>query len=518
MMRPPVFLLLLVPVLACTPTSSTMAAPPPPATTAHSPATAMAGDDTWMSVVLDGRKIGHLHIRRDITADRVVTTQSLVLQLYRAGKPMAVENVIGSTETVDGQPLAFSAVTRLSAIENRVDGERLANGQFRVHAEVGGQSHVRLLNWPDGALLAEGQRLAMRDHGLATGTRYQLRNFDPASQHVVNVEDEVLGREPVEMPGGTQQLTHVRQTLRLARSPQSMDLWLDDDYRIRKGSMRLLGFRLDMLACGRDCALAPDQNVDLLRDTLTEAPRPLTPNLRNTQMRYVIRIRDHADVQLIGTSEQHPTRIDDGLWLLDVGNARRAGEAPPKPSDTAANDWLQSDSPQIRELAQRIVGKSKSDRRRMQKLKEFVGGHIDNKGLGIGYASALETLKTREGDCTEHAVLLAALARSLDIPARVATGMVYADRFAGRNRVFVPHAWVQAWIDGRWISYDAALGHFDSTHIALALGDGDPWKYFAGLNLLGHIRIDKATPIAGLLDFGAPSAPAPAPTGDGGGR
>ena len=44
----------------------------------------------------------------------------------------------------------------------------------------------------------------------------------------------------------------------------------------------------------------------------------------------------------------------------------------------------------------------------------------------------------------------------------------------GTPRVFVPHAWVQSWVDGRWESYDAALRRFDTAHIALATGDGDP--------------------------------------------
>ena len=101
----------------------------------------------------------------------------------------------------------------------------------------------------------------------------------------------------------------------------------------------------------------------------------------------------------------------------------------------------------------------------------------------------MDTLASQEGDCTEHAVLLAALARASGIPARVATGLVYADSYAGRRDVFIPHAWVQAWVDGRWRGYDAALNGFDSGHLGFNVGDGDPYRYYQGMALLGRLRI-----------------------------
>jgi hypothetical protein len=128
----------------------------------------------------------------------------------------------------------------------------------------------------------------------------------------------------------------------------------------------------------------------------------------------------------------------------------------------------------------------------MKRLETRVRAHITDKSMRIGYASALETLRAREGDCTEHAVLLAALGRARGIPTRVVNGLAYASAFAGRQQVFVPHAWVQAWIGDRWASFDAALPGFDAGHIAFSAGDGDPAGFFAGVSLLGNVRIVEA--------------------------
>jgi hypothetical protein len=107
-----------------------------------------------------------------------------------------------------------------------------------------------------------------------------------------------------------------------------------------------------------------------------------------------------------------------------------------------------------------------------------------------GHYTALDTIVRRAGDCTEAAVLLAALGRAVRIPTRVVSGLVYSrDDYHGLGNVFVPHSWVLAYVDGEWRSFDAALDHFDSTHIALIIGDGDARS------------IEAANQLAGLLEW-----------------
>jgi hypothetical protein len=469
-------------------------------------------DDTWMSVSLDGRKIGHLETERIVDADRITTTQHFSLILTRTDKSIPLLNTTTSIEDLSGAPLGFSATTSMSAQETEVRGSRRPDGRFELYTNTGGQRRYSMLILPANAMLVEAQRQTMRRQGWAPGTQYQMLNFDASSQQTVNIDITVLGTDRVELPGGVESLHHLRQSLNLASGAQVMDLWLDDEAHVRKGSMPLFGYHLEMLACDKSCALAPDQDVDLLRLAMADAPRPLTFNLRAEPLRFWIRVSNASPSAepFIQTDEQQVARLSDGLWQVDVGSPRVGTEQPPQADDTAANDWLQSDAPAIRDTAARAVGDASSDLQRMRRLRLFVSGYIEKKGMDVGYASALETLGTRHGDCTEHAVLLAALARALGIPARVVTGMVYAERFGGSSRVFVPHAWMQAWIDGRWTSYDAALGRFDSTHIALAVGNGDPWKFFAGLNVFGNIVIERATPQSEYFQMPLIS---PSPTG-----
>jgi len=85
----------------------------------------------------------------------------------------------------------------------------------------------------------------------------------------------------------------------------------------------------------------------------------------------------------------------------------------------------------------------------------FVDRFITKKGMARGYDIASVVAARHEGDCTEHAVLLTALARSFKLPARVASGIVMVE-VHGKPMSF-GHAWAEIYRDRRWEPADAAF-------------------------------------------------------------
>jgi hypothetical protein len=478
-----------------------------------------ASTTVWMTIQFADHKIGYLETERTVADGTVTTTQTLSLDLDRDGKHVRLGNTMLSTETDEGRPLGFSTSTMLSAMASTVQGQRDADGQFDVTSTVGGESHRRRIAWPAGALLVEGQRQVMLAQSSHTGAYYVLHEFDPATQQAVNVHMQVIGDETVDLPDGRMVLNHQRQTLQLAHGKEVIDLWLDGNGMPRKGKLRLIGLPLEMLACSRACALAPSQSVDMLRAAVVDSPRLLPQAVRDTPLQYWVHMTDGAAFPFIDTGEQRVTPLLHGDWLIDVSHDLPDDELPPTPLDSEPNAWLQSDALAIQALAAQAVGKATSARNKMRRLLKFANRYITSHGLDVGYASALEVAGTRQGDCTEYAVFLAALARAEGIPSRVVTGLVYAERFDGMSRVFVPHAWTQAWVDGRWQSYDAALGHFDNSHLAIAVSDGNPWHFFSAAQMAGHVRIDLVKPDYDMMSV-APTPPPGPPSigGAGGGR
>ncbi len=460
-------------------------------------ARATPADDIWMSVLLDGRKIGQMHTTRKVDGARVRTEQAMQIEIERSGLKLGMSTSEIDEETVDGRPLRFEAHTKISGIESVQTGLIRPDGRLEVTTEVGGAKQTRTLDWPQGALLAEGLRLAEEKHGLAPGTRYKALAFQVENLEAVQVDSRIAARETIDLPEGKRELVRIEQTVDLGGSPTRTASWIEPDFTVRKLLVPMMGYELTMLACSKNCATAPNQAPDILVRTLLSAPRALSADERGKGLRMVVSPTDASGEALTfaTTDEQRVTRMANGKVELSIAPIGAAGAAParenkPAAIDTQANDWLQSTAPEIVKLAGQGAGTATAPAAQMQNLEDFVRGFIRNKDLSVGYASALEVAKNPEGDCTEHAVLLAALGRARGIPTRVVDGLVYIDAYAGKTDVFVPHAWAQAWVDGRWRSYDAALHGFDAGHIALSVGQGDPWRFYAGFNTLGRVRVD----------------------------
>ena len=58
------------------------------------------------------------------------------------------------------------------------------------------------------------------------------------------------------------------------------------------------------------------------------------------------------------------------------------------------------------------------------------------------------------------------------------------------SNAFIPHSWTLAYVDGAWRSFDLSLREFDSAHIALTIGDGDPRSIAAAGQLASLLRLD----------------------------
>ena len=446
----------------------------------------------WFTVLLDGRKIGSFEATRREDAGTVTTTQALELVLDRVGTRIALGSSETSIETRDGEPLAFRSATRLSGSESVTDG--LVKGDTAdITVKGGGASQRRSIEWPKGALLPEGQRLAAMRAGLAPGTRHELLTFQPSTLSTVMVGSTVGAPERVELPGGALSLVPVAQIIEFPGAPMKSRVWIDPEQSIHKMTMPLMGLELVLLACDKACATAPNQGTDVFERTLARAPRALPARELDGTLRHTLSARDGgAPLSLPETDEQQVRREGD-RWLVTIRHDGAGGrQPPPTAADTQPNDWLQSTAPELVALARRATSDAPTPRARMQRIEAFVRDYISTKSLDVGYASALEVVHAPEGDCTEHAVLVAALGRASGIPTRVVDGLAYAPGFGGKDQVFVPHAWTQAWIDGRWQSFDAALDGFDAGHIALAIGDGDPWQFYAGLDMLGRIQIERS--------------------------
>lgn len=84
----------------------------------------------------------------------------------------------------------------------------------------------------------------------------------------------------------------------------------------------------------------------------------------------------------------------------------------------------------------------------------FVNHTID-ESVQRGWDFASTIARRRQGDCSEHAVFTAALARMYGIPARVAVGVALVAH--GKDYGAYGHAWTEMLENGQWVVADASL-------------------------------------------------------------
>ncbi|MBL8744655.1 MAG: transglutaminase domain-containing protein [Myxococcales bacterium] len=187
------------------------------------------------------------------------------------------------------------------------------------------------------------------------------------------------------------------------------------------------------------------------------------------------------------------------VYTLTLSPRRRAtGVAAPAlpmsglPSDvsrflepTARSQSTQAD---IVKQSQAIVAGEKDSDKAARKIVRWVFQKLDKRDGARGAASAVETLKAKAGDCTEHTALTIALARAAGIPARAAGGIVLIPGFKSQAGY---HAWPELWL-GDWVVMDPALGDLDTGPRYILLGYDEPGEARGEaklVRLLGRTKI-----------------------------
>lgn len=125
--------------------------------------------------------------------------------------------------------------------------------------------------------------------------------------------------------------------------------------------------------------------------------------------------------------------------------------------------YCQSD--QLGKLALEIVENTAPGYDQVAAIKAWIHTNIEYRyGVSDSSTAALETAEGRIGVCRDFAHLGVALARSLSIPARFVVGYLY------QLDPMDLHAWFEAYVGGRWYTFDATQASPRGGRIAIAYG------------------------------------------------
>ncbi|MBX7074720.1 MAG: transglutaminase domain-containing protein [Pirellulales bacterium] len=438
----------------------------------------LANRDWWDAFYMGDARVGYTHTTTRTTmwhgrpAIELAVENRLVLE--RFGQKTTQEVTTTAHETPAGQLLDLRNETRVAQAPIVLTA-KVVGSELRVETTASGQARQTAIPWSTdiGGLMAVERSLLEKP--LRPGEKRSVRLVMPMLDQVVLATNhlEAGDYETTEMPSGPVELLRVTSRVELPGGGITSTIWLNRQGETLKTRIDALG--MQSFRTTKEVALGKPEaaSFDLGYDTVVRLARPLENPRAGRLARYRVTLKQGDPAAVFPHGPTQEVHAEDAHTALLTVRAVRPGEpvkasadAAPTAADREPNSLIQSDNARVTELAREAVGDETDPVKVAIALERFVHERIRKKNFSQALATAAEVAKNLEGDCTEHAVLLAALARAKGIPARVAIGLVYIPSEQG----FGYHMWNELYLDGAWIPMDATIGRggIGADHLKLA--------------------------------------------------
>jgi transglutaminase-like putative cysteine protease len=478
------------------------AAPPAGAAEVVGPAGLLA--DNWDVITIQGTRVGFGHTRtisiRENGRQLYQTDMLLSMKMKRLGQTVVMKMNMQSVDTPEGELVRTRSSVALGPTPvvavGQVQGDKL-----KMRFSSLGKTTTTALPWSQEYRGFFALEQSLKEKPLQPGQRRQFKALVPVFNQIADVEVIAEDYEDTEMlDGPPQRLLKINTVTSLGIVDIKSTIWSDSQGEILKmvePSMKQETFRATRQVALQDTdAIEPDLIVDTLVpvEGLGDADQA-------TSARYRVSVTEGQPEKIFPNSAAQTSKVlQDGQALITVQRLRvqKANDIDPpagdKPTakDREPNNWIQSDNPLIVRLASEVMPDEKNHGLLAAALERRVHELITEKDFTTALATAAEVAKSRQGDCTEHAVLLAALARARGIPARIVVGLLYVEPLGA----FGYHMWNEAWIDGAWLPLDATrgqagtgVGHIKLTHSHLNNGVAAA-AFLPVVQVMGRLEIE----------------------------
>ncbi len=470
-----------------------------------------AEEDDWGILMMQGKRIGFTHT---ISSKRVtdqgtqwITESYERMKFKRLGTELLTITSSKIIENDQGSVLSFEKNVQGAGMNSTVRGYHIGNELVILSRGI-----EQRYPFPQEALGPRAADQKARTLPLAVGAKMELKVFmSDFPQTPVTVKMNVNRKEPKEVLGKKLELWNTTAEMSVLPGIK-VTVWLDDHSEEVASLMPFPGIGdLEQIRTTRQEAMKELESVEFLATTLIVPTSPLKNVPKLSKATFRLSTTKNEPLKLWSGGEQIVTKNGNDsseitvtvphyqesaiLWTLPHAASKDLDEY------LKATPFLEAKSQAIEELARKAVGEEKNPLRAAKKIETFVRQYIYKKDLSVGFASAEETARSQQGDCTEHAVLAAAMGRAIGLPTRIVVGLGYApvgysSQGKSSNGMFGFHMWAEAWLgENQWVTMDAALNGFDVGHIAFAkssLQEASPEMDLTIplLQMMGQLKID----------------------------
>jgi len=425
--------------------------------------TTLPESDTWMNIFLKKQKIGYAHSVFSKKSDGYKLSEVLFMRLNMMGISQDLEMETRADLKTDLTLSSFIFSLNSGRFRFTASGTVRQNNFLVVKTDLSGTPKETIIELEKAPYVSGGILYAAATGYRKTGAeQFTFHIFDPSTMGQAPVNVSIVGEETIELMG--EQIKTIKLTIDFKGALQTA--WMDQNGEVIKET-GLLGLTLEKTTREDAYAGISDQlGEDITQIASLESNKKLKTPRKIKTLTIALENIDYDNLDLDGGRQSLSGNT------LTISKESKSKEIPGKDTSPLEVDttflspeaFIQSDHPKIQRLAAKIVSKDDTSIQKTKKLVDWMFDKIEKRPV-LSVPDALTTLENREGDCNEHAMLFAALARAAGIPAKIEAGLVYL-----RGR-FYYHAWNSVYAD-RWITVDSVFGQFpaDATHIRIVSG------------------------------------------------
>lgn len=393
-------------------------------------------------------------------SDAILSASDTKMVLNRLGAKVELRMISSYEETKDGLLKKVGYEMQASLLSTKT--EAVIKGQtIEIRSQAGGKSYTRTLNFTGTLLGPEGIRQISEKRLRNPGDVVEFQTFAAELDAVSKGSRKVLARETLKITGQDVPTLKVEEVIEATVGKSTA--WLDSEFEAVKQEMPTPFGTAQVILADRDQALAAASGEELPAELYASSiirsniRLPKARSLEYLKVKLVHRKPELGWPEIKSPYQTVLSKSADSL-ILEIKRPKPSGKAAGLPVAMNENNkqylqpntYIQSDLPELQDLAWTVIGSEKDILKAALKLERWVTENM-TFDLGIVLAPSSEIFKNRRGTCVGHTTLLAALTRAVGIPSRVVMGYVYV------LGMFGGHAWTEILIGESWIPIDAAI-------------------------------------------------------------
>lgn len=422
-------------------------------------------EESWHVIYIGNQRVGYDYGRSTFEqrgSQKVfINLSESHFQIKRFGQELRLSTTLRTEETETGDLLNFQFAMKNPPIQDTQTEGVVAGNELILTSTVAGRTEKRRVAWEAGAKSPGYPDRLLSQKPLKDGESLSVNIFVPEFNKFSKVTLTADGMQSVKLLDGKEH-SLLKVKVGFSAIPENnFREFLDAAGRSKMSEIDMLGLVARTYEVSRDVALQAiaGAELDIAVSTLVRIDPPILDAHRKKRITYKITSPENSlDSAFVSGGTQQVKKLSaNSIELTVTGKPLPPAGTRPVAADAkylAPTRFLQANDPAVREHADRAAGGETDPVRLAAKFEKYVHDKLSKKNFSTAMASAAEVAQRMEGDCTEHAVLLAAMLRAKKVPSQVAAGLVYVESL----NAFGGHMWTEAFLAGEWVPLDATLG------------------------------------------------------------